>query len=69
MVLGSGPFRTGNTSFTGGIGTSIATANLTEALDGTTLDCADGSFGSSTPRSIVLTLKGMRIIENYTLRT
>ena len=39
------PFSTKATCDSGGNITSIATANLTSGVNGTTLDCSDGVFG------------------------
>ena len=55
VPLGSNPFRTGPTSISGGVSTSMATANLSSnALNGTRLQCSNGTNSSS----VLLNLKG-----------
>ena len=56
LPLGLSPFRTGPTIISGGVSTSMVTANLSSnALNGTRLECSDGGTNSS---SVLLNLKG-----------
>ena len=67
--LGSpSPFSSRATSVSGGTITGIATANLTSNVNGTTLDCSDGSFvlNGTDIASYDLILKGKTMLmKNY----
>lgn len=58
------PFSTRATCVSGGTITSIATANLTDDVNGTTLDCSDGSFvlSGTNITSYDLILKGKTML-------
>ena len=65
VALGSpSPFSSRATCSFGGFIISIATANLTSAVDGSTLECSDGSFDLSgtTIASVDLSLKGIYLL-------
>lgn len=48
MTLGSGPFTIGPTTISGNMATSEATTNVSDAIDGTTIECSDGGSGQNS---------------------
>lgn len=48
VSLGSSPFKIGPITISGGMTTSEASVNLTSSLNGTTLECSDGTEQNSS---------------------